>query len=149
MRCAVAVALLFVSAAFAQQDKWKSIEFLLGNWTGAGTGQPGAGSGKYSFKSELNGQIVVRRSYNLLATGTKHEDLLVMYADSRAMYWDSEGHVIEYRVTVPEPGRVIFDSVGAGPPYRLTYWSAGPELKGKFEVGGKTYLEWSSKKETP
>jgi hypothetical protein len=43
--------------------------------------------------------------------------------------------------------RSVFESEGDGPTFRLSYWMAGGEMKGKFEVGGKTYLEWSARKE--
>ena len=135
--------------AQAGDSRWKGLEFLFGDWKGMGTGEPGAGVGKYSFQPDLNGQVVVRRSFNQLAKGPRHEDLLVIYADGpegaqRGMYFDSEGHVIRYKVTTPGPGRAVFESEGEGPAYRLTYWMEGSNLKGKFEVGGRTYLEWDS-----
>jgi len=153
MRRAIAILLWLACAAAAQETpRWEGLEFLLGRWAGAGGGQPGTGAGKFSFEAELNGQVIVRRSFNQLEKGARHEDLLVLYADGpngakRAMYWDTEGHVIRYRVSTPEVGRVVFESEGEGPGFRLSYWMAGREMKGKFEVGGKTYVEWSAKKE--
>jgi hypothetical protein len=101
----------------------------------------------------LKGQVVVRRSFNQLASGPRHEDLLVIYVDSpggalRGMYFDSESHVIRYKITTPGPDRAEFESEGEGPHYRLTYWMAGKVLKGKFEVGDRTYLEWDSVRDT-
>ncbi len=146
--------LLAASLVCAQtgESRWKGLQFLFGNWKGSGSGEPGAGSGQYSFQPELNGQVVVRRSYNQLAKGPRHEDLLVIYADGpegarRGMYFDSEGHVIRYRMATPEAGRVVFESEGEGPGYRLTYWMHGDVLKGRFEVGGRTYLQWDSERD--
>jgi hypothetical protein len=142
-------------AALAQTggvSRWRGLEFLFGNWTGSGGGEPGKGSGKFSFRPELNEQVAVRRNLADVAGGQRHEDLLVVYADApdealRGMYFDSEGHVIRYRVTTPEPGRAVFLSEGEGPRYRLSYWMDGKVLKGKFEVGDRTYLEWSAVKD--
>ena len=152
---ACALALMLVLAVAAQESgaaRWKSIDFLFGDWIGGGTGQPGAGSGKFSFRPELGGQVVMRRNFNELARGDRHEDLMVIYAEGpggamHAMYFDTEGHVIRYRMSASGGDRVVFESEGEGPAYRLSYWLAGGELKGKFEVSGKTYLEWSAKKE--
>ena len=139
----LALLFLLASAALAQESRWKGIEFLFGDWT--------AGSGKFSFHPNLNGQVVVRKNVSDVDKSARHEDLLVIYADApgaalRAMYFDSEGHVIRYRVSTTS-GSVVFESDGEGPPYRLSYWMAAGELKGKFEVGGRTYLEWSARKE--
>jgi hypothetical protein len=155
-RPALALAFAWAALSYAQNPsnpRWKGLDFLLGNWTGAGSGQPGAGSGKFSFQPDLDRHVIVRRSFNQLASGPRHEDLLVIYADApdgdlRGMYFDSEGHVIRYKVTTPAEGRAIFESDGAGPAYRLSYWMEGKVLKGKFDVGGRTYLEWGSEKES-
>src|SRR5262244_1588463 len=44
---------------------------------------------------------------------------------TRADYWDSEGHVIRYGVTVDAGKSIVFLSEGAGPRYRLTYSFTG------------------------
>ena len=143
------IAFGFCLAQDGGRSRWKGLEFLFGDWAGAGRGQPGARSGDYSFLPDLQGQVVVRRSFNQLANGPRHEDLLVIYADGsggaqRGMYFDSEGHVIRYKVSSPGPDRAVFESEGEGPRYRLTYWMAGKILKGTFEVGDKIYLQWDS-----
>jgi hypothetical protein len=117
----------------AAPDPWARVRFLLGEWSGTGTGEPGLGSGAATFALELDGKILVRHSradYPATATAEAiaHRDLLVVYpgtCDSlfRAIYFDNEGHVIQYRVLAPAAGgRVIFDSEGpeSGPRFRLT-----------------------------
>jgi hypothetical protein len=125
------------------------LEFMVGKWKGGGTGDPGAGQGAFSFLPELNGRILVRRSFNQLAGGPRHEDLMIVYLDDktpRAIYFDSEGHTIRYNVSFPSKSSAVFES-GDGPGYRLTYALEGKNLNGKFEVGGKTYLTWTTVKE--
>jgi hypothetical protein len=83
-------------------------------------------------------------------TAPNHEDLLVIYIEAiyiknetRAIYFDSEGHVIHYKVSVPSENTAVFESDGA-PKYRLTYWLDHESLNGKFEIADKTYLNWTS-----
>ena len=68
---------LYGAAQESPEARWKGLQFLFGNWTGVGNGIPGQGSGKCSFQPELNGQVVVRHSYNNLANGQRHDDLAV------------------------------------------------------------------------
>jgi len=150
------------AAGDTTDSTWKKLDFLMGKWTGSAgaTDTPqGAGHGGFSFEAELNGKIVVRRNLADYGAGVHHEDLMVIYMDGspatpRAIYFDTEGHVIRYNLTFPAPGRVAFESDGTqpGPRYRLTYLLDGSALNGKFEVappGGdyKTYLSWTSKRE--
>ena len=149
-----------ISAAFAQPSTdWKKLEFLLGEWMGAAgekDTQMGAGQGAFSFESELNQKIIVRRNRAEYDSGARHDDLMVIYGEAdnsapRAIYFDSEGHVIHYRASFPSANRVVFESEAApaGPKYRLTYWLEGASLKGRFEVAPpgsdfKPYLNWTS-----
>lgn len=162
----VAAVLLFASGVFAQsatnQARWKPIEFLFGDWTAKGGGtSTGQGAGDFSFKPEVNGQIVVRKNFaeytSGLEAGTRHDDLMIVYSDApdgplRAMYFDSEGHIIHYTITT-FTNRVVFesDATQPGPKYRLSYSMNNKTLEGKFEVAPpgaefKTYLNWSSVK---
>jgi hypothetical protein len=141
---------------------WKKLEFLLGQWH-AGTDEKdsavGAGQGDFSFGLELNRKIMVRRNQAAYDSGQRHEDLLVIYLDApgespRAIYFDSEGHVIRYSLKFPAPNSVVFlsDGTQSEPRYRLSYRRNGSALQGKFEVAPpgadfKTYLSWTSNKE--
>jgi hypothetical protein len=149
MKLALAALLLLapVIRAEAPASPLAPFDFLIGTWTGEGTGQPGAGQGEFSFQPELNGQVLVRRSYNQLASGPRHEDLMIVYLEGtpRAIYFDSEGHVIHYTVSTPARNTAVFESTDA-PGYRLTYALEGKKLNGTFEVAGKTYLTWTTVK---
>ena len=157
--------LSFVPVA-AQTDKtdsaWNRLAFLLGTWT-AGVGEKdtplGAGQGGFSFEAELNRKIIVRKNHAAYVSGERHEDLMVIYLDPpndtpRAIYFDSEGHVIRYNVTFPAANRVVLESDGSQPGarYRLSYALNGRALDGKFEIAApgsefKSYMSWTSKKE--
>src|SRR5262249_15490633 len=58
---------LFFGSLSAQQpsadkDPWASCRFLIGEWTGEGTGSPGQGKGGFSLAEDLHGKILLRRS---------------------------------------------------------------------------------------
>lgn len=146
----------------AVDSPWKKLEFLLGKWTGTAGEKDtplGAGQGGFSFEPELNQKIIVRHNRAAYDSGVKHDDLMVIYLDApndtpRAIYFDTEGHVIRYNLTFPASNRVTFESDGSqsGPRYRLSYWLNDRALDGKFEVAPpgaeyKTYLSWTSKKD--
>jgi hypothetical protein len=163
--------LLSGAALFAQtpapnkpkEDSLKKFAFLLGKWDAEGGGQPGTGMGAFSFDAELDRHILVRHNYahydKGAEAGTRHDDLLIVYLESstegpRAIYFDSEGHVIHYGVTTPKADSVVFESDRSqpGPRYRLSYTLKGVKLEGIFEVADsssapyKTYLTWTSTK---
>jgi hypothetical protein len=140
---------VFLLCAETPDSRFAGLEFMVGKWKGEGTGEPGAGQGAFSFLPELNGQILVRRNFNQLASGPRHEDLMIVYLDGktpRAIYFDTEGHTIPYNVSFPAKNTAVFESSGP-PAYRLTYTLEGRNLNGKFEVDGKTYLTWTTVKE--
>jgi hypothetical protein len=155
------VACAFVGMAQNADAPWKKLKFMLGDWTGVAGEKDtpqGAGSGGFSFKPELNGKVIVRRNHAAYDSGVKHDDLMVIYLDPptdapRAIFFDTEGHVIRYNLSFPAANRVVFESDGTqpGPKYRLTYWMNGSSLDGKFEVAPpgaeyKSYMSWTSKK---
>ena len=146
---------------------WDAWRFLLGDWVGEGSGQPGQGSGGFTFTLELEKRILVRRNRaEYPATAQRpaysHEDLMIVYPDAdpkrtRAIYFDNEGHAIEYAVTFsPDGNAVTFLSAAAAaaPRFRLTYTKAGnAPVKIKFESAppGKpeafsTYLEAAARR---
>jgi hypothetical protein len=141
---------------------WKKLEFLVGKWTGSAGEKDtplGAGQGGFSFEPELMRKIIVRRNRAAYDSGVRHEDLMVIYLDApndtpRAIYFDTEGHVIRYNLAFPAPNRVTFESDGTqpGPRYRVSYWLNGRALDGKFEVAPpgaeyKAYMSWTSRKD--
>jgi hypothetical protein len=140
------IPILFAFAGSLIGQDWGPAQFLVGNWTGDGSGQPGQGTGAFSFSPDLQGKILVRKSFAEYpaANGkpaSRHDDLLIVYRDEathelRATYFDSEGHVIQYAVT-PSAEGVVFTSDGAspGPRFRMSYTSTGKNtLKFKFEI---------------
>jgi hypothetical protein len=144
--------LLLPAFGGAQQTKapdvWGPYKFLLGTWTAEGHGEPGEGKGAFSFRLELQGKILVRRSHvDYPATPKQaaftHEDLLVIYPDAgpapdRAIYFDSEGHNIHYAVTFSEEGKVLTfasDPSPESPRFRLIYNEGeNGTLKVKFQI---------------
>jgi len=75
-----------------------------------GGGAPGAGTGAFSFKADLDGHVLVRRNVAVMPNG-RHEDLMVVYRDPqglRATYFDNEGNTIQYAVSLqcPRSGRI-------------------------------------------
>jgi len=162
MRSILIAFLTVVPVLHAQENPaWNKLEFLLGNWIGVAGEKDtslGAGQGSFSFEAQLKQKIIVRHNTASYTSGVQHDDLMVIYFDSpeaapKAIYFDSEGHVIRYNLTFPSPNRAVFESDAAqpGPKFRLTYWLEGASLDGKFEIAApsseyKTYLSWASKK---
>ena len=163
MNAMIVLPLLLVlpcAAQVSKEDPWKPFLFMTGDWIGEGTGAPGEGSGEFSLQFDLQRNVLVRRNYaEYPAQGgrpaSRHEDLMVIYLDEaskrpRAIYFDSEGHVIRYAITAAD-GALVFESEAGepGPRYRLTYAPAGERIKGKFEMSApgesqyKTYLDFA------
>jgi hypothetical protein len=134
---ALALSLLLPGLALsAPADPFDGLAFLVGEWTATGGGgKPGqALGGGFSLQRDLGGAVLVRRNRAEYAPrpgqarGEVHDDLMVIYPEGgglRAVYFDSEGHVIRYAVTA-EAGRVTFESdPGPGPRFRLVYQRQG------------------------
>jgi hypothetical protein len=150
----IMIAGLFVCSLFGQD--WGPVQFLVGNWVGEGGGQPGQGTGVFSFSPDLQGKILVRKNFAEYPAASgrpafRHDDLMIVYRDEathglRATYFDSEEHVIPYTVKASEGG-VIFVSEGApsSTRFRMTYTSTGKDtLKIKFEIAapGKEFAPY-------
>jgi len=147
--------------------EWKDFEFLFGEWTWTGGGQPGQGQGVSTFGPELEGTVLVRKTHlDYAATKERaafsHDDLLYIYHDPqdnslRAIFFDGGDHVIRYAVTVAPGGNSIeflSDAAPAGTTCRMSYARAGADaVTEKFEIAppGKpndfaTYVEFNAKR---
>jgi hypothetical protein len=134
--------------ATAAAPDWKGFEFLIGDFVAAGGGAPGAATGSTSLRPIMNGTALERlnRAEYPAANGRPafvHEDRLYIYADPqtnglRAVYFDAEGHVILYRVSVDASARtvqMVSDPIPGQPHYRFTYTSAAAdEFDTVFEI---------------
>ena len=145
---------------------WDSFGFLIGKWAGLGSGSPGAGSGFFTFAFDLDSTILVRKNHTEYPpkpgehAGIVHDDMMIIYRNAdtsgfRAIYFDNEGHVIDYLISVsPRGTSVTFDSE-ADPGktrYRLHYvLEPSGILTVEFSIGlpgseFKTYLRGSAVK---
>lgn len=144
-------------------DPFASVSFLVGTWSAQAQGSTGAAAtGAYSFGMELGNHVLARHSSTGGCKGPAdydcgHSDLLYVYAEGRglkAIFFDNEGHVIHYDVSVPEPNTAVFlsDAAVPGPMFRLTYTLKDGVMSGKFQMQmpgqteWKSYLEWSGAK---
>ncbi|HYK90036.1 MAG TPA: hypothetical protein VE398_14775 [Acidobacteriota bacterium] len=155
-----------IAQGTGHQDMWARWRFLIGDWVGIGSGDPGRGEGAFSFLPDLNNKILVRKSYSEYPpkpgekVGIRHEDLMIVYPSEegstfRADYFDNEGHIIHYEVTFPaKQAAVVFESEqkAAQPRYRLDYeMGANDEVQITFSIAPpgqpyKTYLQGKSKR---
>jgi len=161
----VAIAAFFVTqTGKSDAANWKGWDFLIGDWVAQGGGKPGdATSGSFSFTPELDGKILVRKNRaEYPATNGrpafKHEDLMVVFRGpngTKANYYDSEGHVISYDVSIAEDGKMITfasDASAPGPKFRIVYTAqTDGSIKGSFDMAapGKElspYTAWTAKK---
>ena len=71
MKPAIAALLISLGMLHAQTG-WEPFQFMTGKWKGAGSGEPGAGQGEFSFLPDVQGKVLVRRSYNQPASGPRH-----------------------------------------------------------------------------
>ncbi len=159
------VALLALSSLAAQTAKpdsrWTPLAFLIGEWTGEGGGGPGQGSGEFSFLPDQGGKILVRKNRADYPAAKdrpafSHTDLMIVFHDDgdsklRAIYFDTEDHVIHYDVEPSADGSSVrFLSKD----YRLTYTKTGADQVAlKFEIASpdqpgafKTYIQASARR---
>ena len=148
------------------EDPWNALSFLEGTWDArTQSGSAGAeATGTYTFKPELKHHVLARHSERAACKGPKaydckHGDLLYIYQEAqgqplRALYLDSEGHVIHYTVSTPEAATALFVSEASpsGPQFQLVYQLKDGVMSGKFQMrmpgqaDWKSYLEWSGGK---
>jgi hypothetical protein len=161
--------LLAGTPASAQEktDPWADYRFLLGEWVGEGEGEPGKSSAQFTFLTELDEKVLVRKHRaEIPAAGGRpaaiHEDLLIVYRGTdgkrtKAIYFDNEDHVIQYSVTLSDDKKslvFVSDPDPSAPRFRLTYTKDKDEsLKIKFEFAPpgkpdefKTYVEGTARK---
>ncbi|MFY9528129.1 MAG: hypothetical protein WBC04_07040 [Candidatus Acidiferrales bacterium] len=127
---------------------WNAWKFLVGEWVSEGWGEPGQGIGTFSFITDLQGRVLIRRDHtdypaNKFRAAVLHDSFMVIYVDSetsltRATYFDNEGHVIQYAVTISADGNTVTflsDRLPSRPTFRLTYTNTRPgELELEFEI---------------
>lgn len=111
---------------------WEKWQYLLGEWKGEGSGQPGTGSGMFTIKPKLEGNILERKGRTeIAATATQpasvHEDVTIIYKNrdgnpDKAIYFDNEKHVINYAITYSENKIVMTsEAIPGAPRFRLVY----------------------------
>jgi hypothetical protein len=153
-------------AVCAYDDVWEPYKYLVGEWVGEGGGRPGQGTGRFSFRWDLQKHVLVRRNVSEYPAAqgrpaAVHEDLMVIHpvekGAMKAVYFDSEGHVIHYTVEAArDRGTLVFvsDPSPSAPRFRLTYVKGqGAEVLIKFEMappgkpdGFQTYLEGKARR---
>jgi hypothetical protein len=154
----------FLTVSFGQpKDIWSKWEWLSGEWIGEGSGQPGQGGGTFSFSFDLDKNILVRKSHSEYPASENkpkviHDDLMIIYPDiqgnpTKAIYFDNEGHTINYTIGYSDKSIVLTsDKIPGVPVFRLTYTLLENEtVNTKFEMsqdGEKfmVYIEGKSKK---
>ncbi|MDB5228527.1 MAG: hypothetical protein JWN78_2720 [Bacteroidota bacterium] len=129
--------------AFSESKiNWDKFNFLTGNWTGSGKDAKGDVNGTFSFKLDLNKNILVRKSHSVYQSkGTKasHDDLLIIFKDNtdnfKANFFDNEGNIINYNISFTDSSVVFLSEASdKAPQFRLTYTKIAPEkLKINFE----------------
>lgn len=154
---------LAISCFGQQSTTWDKWAWLMGKWKGEGSGQPGQGNGSFSFDFSLDKKIIERKSHSEYPATEKkpliiHDDLMIVYLDftgspSKAIYFDNEGHIINYTISYADKSIVmISDKITNVPIFRLTYTLlSSTTINTKFEMsqdGEKfmTYIEGKSEK---
>jgi hypothetical protein len=167
LACVVGL-LLSNGLAKAGDDPWADYRFLIGEWVAEE--KPGAGSGEFSLKPDLKDKVLVRKNRASVPAANgrpaaNHEDLMVIYRGpdgkrSRAIYFDSEDHVINYTVTTSNDRSTLTflsEESPSAPRFRLSYTKAENEtVKVKFEIAPpgkpndfKTYLGGTVRRKEP
>ena len=160
-----ALTLAAVAPPAVHPDVFAPLGFLKGTWVGTGAGDPGAATGAFTFATELDGKVMLRRNEARFPAkdgrpASRHTDLMLIHPEGgalKAIYADNEGHVLHYTATpLPQGTGVAFLSDPApGPRFRLTYRATTPtEVVTTFEIASpdqpeafSKYLEGTSKRQ--
>ena len=111
------------------KPNWDDWQFLLGKWIGEGGGSPGQGEGGLSFCFDLQEQVLLRKNHvEFTATSDRpaftHDDLTIffqdLHEDTRAIYFDNEGHVTYNSVVTTKEGIIMTSDPGSIPRTRTT-----------------------------
>jgi hypothetical protein len=111
---------------------WEKWNYLIGEWAGEGNGQPGKGEGNFSFQTDLDGNILVRKNHTVFpqtsnSKAVVHDDLLIVYqgangSPQEAIYFDNEGNTIKYKVSFTANSVVLTSDIEKNAPrFRLSY----------------------------
>ncbi|MCX6151106.1 MAG: hypothetical protein NTX22_11310 [Ignavibacteriales bacterium] len=155
----------FTYAQQAKDTNWDSWMFLLGDWVGEGGGGPGQGGGEFSFSYDLQRRVLIRKNFAEYPAAEdrpafRHDDLMIIFQESdetKAIYFDNEGHVINYTVSFSgDKDTITFlgEVKPSAPTFRLSYIKVKNEtVKILFEIAppGKPeafskYIEASANK---
>jgi hypothetical protein len=133
------LSVLTLTAVSQSKPHWGQWSWLIGEWVGEGSGNPEQGNGFFSLVPDLDSHILVRKSHSEYpAANAKpaviHDDLLTIYPDTagsgfKAIYFDNEGHVINYRIVVYEKTITLTsDTTSSRPVFRLVYTNLGQDM---------------------
>ena len=100
---------------------------LIGEWKGEDAS--GGKSGACGFHFSLADHVIVRTNHAVLTAGAApHDDLMIIYPGAteekaKAVYFDNEGHVIEYDADWSADGNTLtmISKPAPGPRFRLIY----------------------------
>lgn len=150
-----------VAVGFGQANaSWEKWNWLIGEWKGEGSGQPGAGAGTCSFSFDLDKKIIVRKNHaEYPATDKKplviHDDLMIVYLDftgapTKAIYFDNENHTINYTISYFDKSIVMTsEKIPNVPFFRLTYFLDDNQVMSiRFEMSqdGEKYITYTEGK---
>jgi hypothetical protein len=160
-RIAVRVAVVLLactSVTFSRADStWVKWQWIVGEWVGEGSGTPGDATGGFSVQPDLDGKVLIRKNHASFPAANgrpalKHDDLMVMYHDGtggpdRAIYFDNEGHVINYAIAFSDMSIVLTsDAIKDTPVFRLTYVALGQDsvdVTFAMSQDGKTFRTYT------
>jgi hypothetical protein len=128
-------------------NDWEAWKYLLGQWESDPSNEPDQGAGRFSFRFDLGGSILIRENRALLTVNEGsdeniHEDLMIVYSEDpgsqRAIYFDNEQHVIHYKANISADQKTITlesDASPSTPQFRFTYIKIDENtLEARFEI---------------